>query len=157
VACSSQKAIGPLFGGVLTSVWNWRAIFWFLAIFAGLIFTLFTIFFRDTFRRERSLTYQNILKQRLRSAALPPHSYPNKSSRLRWGGLQDKSDAELEETTAKAGVEDTARECGTDSQVAITLSITDVNPLKPLLPVLRRTNNFFILLSSGLYRFIQVR
>jgi hypothetical protein len=54
----------------LTSAFNWRAIFWFLSIVSGLSLLSFVLFFRDTFRRERSLTYQNVIKQRRNVAAL---------------------------------------------------------------------------------------
>ncbi|KAG6860753.1 hypothetical protein C0995_007871 [Termitomyces sp. Mi166 len=57
-------SIGPILGGGLTTGLGWRAIFWFLSIVSGSICLSFVIFFRDTFRKERSLTYQNILKQR---------------------------------------------------------------------------------------------
>jgi len=60
-------SIGPILGGVLTTGLHWRAIFWFLAIVAGATCLCFVFFFHDTFRRERSLTYQNVLKQRLRA------------------------------------------------------------------------------------------
>ena len=57
-------SLGPILGGVLTQGFSWRATFWFLAIFSGLCFVSF-IPFKDTFRRERSLTYQAALKRRL--------------------------------------------------------------------------------------------
>lgn len=51
----------------MTSAFNWRAIFWFLVILSGLSLLSFVLFFQDTFRRERSLTYQNVIKQRCKS------------------------------------------------------------------------------------------
>jgi hypothetical protein len=54
----------------LTSTFNWRAIFWFLSIISGLSLLSFILFFRDTFRRERSLNYQTAIKQRRKVAAL---------------------------------------------------------------------------------------
>ena len=56
-------SLGPILGGALTQAFSWRATFWFLAIFVGLCFLSF-IPFRDTFRRERSLTYQAALRRR---------------------------------------------------------------------------------------------
>lgn len=50
-------AIGPMIGGLLTEAFDWRATFWFLAIFTGLCFISF-LFFQDTFRRERSSAFQ---------------------------------------------------------------------------------------------------
>ena len=54
----------------MTSAFNWRAIFWFLSIISGLSLLSFTLFFRDTFRRERSLNYQTVIRQRRKAAAL---------------------------------------------------------------------------------------
>ena len=54
----------------MTSVFNWRAIFWFLSIISGLSLLSFILFFRDTFRRERSLNYQTVIRQRRKAAAL---------------------------------------------------------------------------------------
>jgi hypothetical protein len=51
----------------LTSAFNWRAIFWFLVILSGLSLISFVLFFQDTFRRERSLTYQNVIRQRCKA------------------------------------------------------------------------------------------
>ena len=53
----------------MTSSFNWRAIFWFLSIISGLSLLSFILFFRDTFRRERSFNYQTAIKQRRKAAA----------------------------------------------------------------------------------------
>lgn len=42
-------SLGPILGGVLTQMFNWRATFWFLAIFVGVCFLLF-VPFKDTYR-----------------------------------------------------------------------------------------------------------
>ncbi|KAJ7739502.1 major facilitator superfamily domain-containing protein, partial [Mycena metata] len=62
-------SLAPIMGGVLTTGFNGRAPFWFLTICSGLSCSLIFIFFKDTFRKERSLTYQNVLKSRLKSQA----------------------------------------------------------------------------------------
>ncbi|PPQ66472.1 hypothetical protein CVT24_007046 [Panaeolus cyanescens] len=56
-------ALDPIFGGVLASAWNWRAIFWFLTILSGMTTLIFIFFFHDTFRRERSAVYQSALRK----------------------------------------------------------------------------------------------
>ncbi|KAF8817571.1 MFS general substrate transporter [Phlegmacium glaucopus] len=113
-------AVGSIFGGVLTSAFNWRAIFWFLSILSGLSLLSFVLFFPDTFRRERSLNYQNVIKQRRRAAALSEGP-----------AIDIKENKE----TALA--------------VNLDLSLADVNPLKPLGQVLRQKNNIVVLISSG--------
>ncbi|KAG2101822.1 major facilitator superfamily domain-containing protein [Suillus discolor] len=66
--------LGPLFGsiigGALTQGLIWRAVFWFLTIWGGIIFSAFLFLFKDTFQKERSMAYQNVLKRRLREQQL---------------------------------------------------------------------------------------
>ncbi|KAG1879247.1 vacuolar DHA amino acid exporter [Suillus subluteus] len=52
-------SLGPIIGGALTQGLGWRAIFWFLVIWGGMIFSAFLFLFKDTFRKERSTTYQS--------------------------------------------------------------------------------------------------
>ncbi|KAG6919645.1 hypothetical protein DXG01_003509 [Tephrocybe rancida] len=113
-------SIGPILGGGLTTGLGWRAIFWFLTIVGGSICVLFVVAFRDTFRKERSLTYQNVLRQRLHLA----HD---------------------EMRVHKPDVEKNVI-----PEVVVTLSLKDVNPFKPIVLVLRRMNNVVILFASGL-------
>ncbi|KAJ3510410.1 hypothetical protein NLJ89_g4692 [Agrocybe chaxingu] len=125
-------AIGPIFGGVLTSAWNWRAIFWFLAIVSGSILLAFALFFHDTFRFERSLTYQSLLSQRLRQRARPSSSFP--------ASVESRSRSDLEKS----------EETRSELDKTVKLSIMDVNPFKPAIKVLQRKNNNVILFASGL-------
>ncbi|KAF9468747.1 major facilitator superfamily domain-containing protein [Collybia nuda] len=110
-------SLGPILGGILTTGLNWRAIFWCCTIMSGSICLIFLFFFDDTFRRERSLTYQNVLRKRLRDGTLTPNAEKNAQ-----------------------GSFDTPP----------SLSLKDVNPIKPLWLVLRRWNNVTILSASGL-------
>ena len=43
-------AIGPILGGILTKFLGWRSIFWFLAIFAGVMLFIILCFLRETCR-----------------------------------------------------------------------------------------------------------
>lgn len=65
--------LGPIIGGVLTSAFGWRSAFWFLVIVSGLSLASFLFLFKDTFRKERSLTYQNVLRHRLKEQARKLH------------------------------------------------------------------------------------
>lgn len=144
-----NQAMGPIFGGILTTVWGWRSIFWFLAIICGTTLVSFVLFFQDTFRSERSLTYQRQLKQRQRSTASFPLSYTNRSAIFtRNSSVQTlKINADIEKAPARSGTQGSMEL--TDAPV-ITLSLRDVNPFHPIVHVLRRPNNFLILMSSGM-------
>lgn len=118
-------SLGPLLGGAVTSVWNWRATFFLLAILGGIALCSF-FFFPDTFRRERSLTYQAAKKHAV--------------ERVRWNAerraAKQTSDSEKSATPVVLD----------PSTVDVTL--LDVNPLKPIWSILKRKNNLFILLPS---------
>ncbi|KAI6114268.1 MFS general substrate transporter [Pisolithus sp. B1] len=118
-------SLGPIIGGVLTQAFSWRAVFWFLVIWGGVIFFAFLALFKDTFRKERSLTYQNVLRRRT-------------NGRKR---VSEKPSKDIEAQPPIATVED-----GKD----ITLSFADVNPFPPFFNILRRKNNVVILIPSGL-------
>ncbi|KAE9402297.1 MFS general substrate transporter [Gymnopus androsaceus JB14] len=63
-------SLGSILGGGLTTAFTWRGPFYFLAIMGGIVFMSFLLLFKDTFRLERSITYQNVLKERLRESAM---------------------------------------------------------------------------------------
>jgi len=145
-------SLGPIVGGLLTQGFNWRATFWFLAIFTGLC-TLSFVFFRDTFRRERSMTYQTVLKRVLENEAkkvaeaqaAPPESEKaaqDDGASARVGTAADQPDVEAQTVHEVSVVAPPIKE--------IRLSLKDVNPLGPMVHVLRRLNNVTILVASGL-------
>ncbi|KAF8652847.1 hypothetical protein AX16_004122 [Volvariella volvacea WC 439] len=127
-------AIGPLLGGGLTQGFNWRAIFWFLTINCGVIVLLFLFVFRDTFRKERSLTYQNIVKARMKAKA---------TGEERTGSVGSLDDDKGKVDERKGGGE--GRGSGENR-----ISIRDVNPLKIQVLILKRWNNFVVLFASSL-------
>ena len=124
-----------MLGGALTDGFNWRAIFWLLAILSGIFSAGFLFFFKDTFRRERSLTYQSVLKQRFQSACTRSSSV---DGNFMCGGTSRTEIADLEKRDPPAPV-----------LPAIELSLRDVNPFKPLITILRRWNNVVMLIASG--------
>ncbi|KAJ8597216.1 MFS general substrate transporter [Rhizopogon salebrosus TDB-379] len=124
-------SLGPIVGGALTQAFEWRAIFWFLVILGGVSVVAFLCFFKDTFRKERSVTYQNVLRGRVREQLV---SEPKDE-------LQEISekDVEAQRTVIPAS-----------AIKEVKLSITDVNPFPPYISILRRKNNLAILVASGL-------
>ncbi|KAL1727475.1 major facilitator superfamily domain-containing protein [Schizophyllum commune] len=138
-------SVASVLGGVLTSGFNWRGPFWFLAIVSGCSLLGFILFFKDTFRKERSLTYQSILKSRLREAA--------KEGRRRRRAREKGRD--LERGSGVAVIADGGAVVAALPDVKVTLR--DVNPFPGVISILRRPNNVVMLFSSGLlfsYSFI---
>ena len=140
-------SLGAILGGGLTQSLSWRAIFWFLVIWGGVVFSGFLFLFKDTFRKERSTTYQNVLKRRLqerRNAA--------ERDTTREGPVSEKETSEDENSGAQIPQRDVEAQPAIVPAPAIkeiNLSFTDVNPFPPYLWVLRRRNNLCILIPSG--------
>ncbi|EGN98142.1 hypothetical protein SERLA73DRAFT_55283 [Serpula lacrymans var. lacrymans S7.3] len=138
-------SLGPILGGALTQGFNWRAVFWFLVVWGFIILMAFLFLFKDTFRRERSLTYQHVLRMRMRERA---HEHSKRSTVTDRGHSTELDHAvpqDLEAQTKKSG--------GTPAPPALTevkLSLKDVNPFPPLWKILKRKNNISILIPSGL-------
>jgi hypothetical protein len=127
---------------VLTKAWSWRATFFFLATFGGILLLLFA-FFRDTFRPERSTSYQNALsnlrrrstkKNQIDSASQPKQPLsPNTSN--------DVEKAKPAETPVASDVK---------------LSLRDVNPIPQFIMVIKRKNNLITLVPSGAFPSLQL-
>jgi MFS family permease len=122
-------SLGPLLGGALTQVFSWRGSFWFLAAFGLLNLLSFLLFFKDTFRKERSWAYQNALR-----------NHSRKISRVIPVNAGDPCEKALPESNSQS-----------DIIFDGNISIMHVNPIRPLWLVLRRMNNLLILLASGTF------
>jgi MFS family permease len=136
-------SLGPIIGGALTQGLDWRAIFWFLVICGGVIIMVFLFLFEDTFRKERSVTYQNVLNGRVREQL---------SSEAK-DGSQKISEKDLEEDggnkTSSNDVEAQRTVIPASAIKEVKLSISDVNPFPAYISILSRKNNILILLPSG--------
>jgi MFS family permease len=128
-------SLGPILGGSLTQGFHWRAVFWFLVIFAGLNFFSFLVFFNDTFRRERSSAYQAVMKRR-------SHEHGQITGHLTVVEKQGDDWAPSKADNNHLAIE-------APPLMNIKLSLTDVNPFPPLLLILKRWNNLAILFPSG--------
>ncbi|KAJ7075653.1 vacuolar DHA amino acid exporter [Mycena belliarum] len=149
-------SLAPIMGGVLTTAFNWRAPFWFLAAVSGLSCASIFVFFRDTFRRERSLTYQGVLRSRLKAQARSASTATSATASV----MEREPPLTLPEDLEKQPVGDVEKQPLPEwsgppkPDVAATLpviklTLRDVNPYRPLREVLRRTNNLVILVASG--------
>lgn len=126
-------SLGPLIGGAATQLLSWRATFYFLCIFAGITLVSF-VFFKDTFRRQRSLSYQMALNRHLKEQEEKTRRQHGMVS----GNGKEKSPVRDVEANSQPSIND------------IRLSVRDISPFRPMAAVLRRRNNLSILLPSGM-------
>ncbi|KAJ7146019.1 major facilitator superfamily domain-containing protein [Mycena epipterygia] len=139
-------SLAPIMGGVLTTGFNWRAPFWFLAAVSGLSCLSIFVFLKDTFRRERSLTYQSVLRSRLKSRSASAATSCTVTVAEKEPPMETNGTSDLEKQEWRANSPDVVAA----ALPVIKLTLRDVNPFKPLWQVLRRTNNLVILFASGL-------
>ncbi len=149
-------SLGPIIGGALTTAFNWRAVFWFLSILAGAVFLGFLLFFKDTFRKERSATYQAVIKRRLKEQTTKKLKEVQQATQSRPQSLKEKEreagDREKKTPDTSRDVEKAVPIAEVDALVkdpTLKISMRDVNPIKPLWLVLRRWNNAIMLFASG--------
>ncbi|KAJ7938304.1 vacuolar DHA amino acid exporter [Mycena leptocephala] len=131
-------SLAPIMGGALTTVFNWRAPFWFLAVVSGLSCTSILLFLKDTFRKERSLAYQSVLKSRLKSRVVSLDTICTVT-------VVEKEPPVPAEPSLPVDLEKQRL-----NLPVIKLTLRDVNPFTPLWLILRRINNLVILFASGL-------
>ena len=143
-------SIGPILGGGLTQGLSWRAVFWFLAIWGGIIFLAFLFLFKDTFRKERSLTYQNVVKRRVQERMLAQEKHPTRGE-LPISEKKTSEDGASGEQPPQVDVEAHPVDVPALAIKEVKLSIADVNPIPPYLRILSRKNNLGVLISSGRY------
>ncbi|KAG1815121.1 MFS general substrate transporter [Suillus subaureus] len=135
-------SLGPIFGGALTQALSWRAVFWFLVVWGGMIFLAFIFLFKDTFRKERSATYQNALNSRLQKQQ---SSKAKDESRI-----ISKSEVSGENQTTSKDIEAQQTILPAPAIKDVKLSMADVNPFPAYFSIVSRKNNLFILIVSGL-------
>ncbi|KIK42718.1 hypothetical protein CY34DRAFT_757045 [Suillus luteus UH-Slu-Lm8-n1] len=143
-------ALGPILGGSLSQAFNWRASFYFLLISEVIIFLSFLILFKDTYRRERSLTYCSALQRLLNSK----EAIPSSNGSIITGHESDKGQTDakdVEKQLQTPNVPDNASVVtSTPGLDNVRLSIRDINPFPPYFQILSRKNNVVILIANGL-------
>jgi hypothetical protein len=112
----------------------------------------FVFLFKDTFRRERSLTYQSVLKRvRKEREQRWLADASHRSSQHTLGTVRAEPDTPLPVAGTADPEKADAVAAGTAPPVGdVKLSITEVNPFPPLWHILRRLNNLVTLTGSGL-------
>lgn len=138
--------IGPFLGGVLAQTLGWRAVFWFSLISGGTVLVSLFIFFKDTFRKERSLSCQNVLRKRLEGIQLCADTQTRINTVEPSTNISQQIPSQNTIKGLEAGITMPGA-LGTLND--ITLSFRDVNPFPPMILVLKRWNNNAILLASG--------
>ncbi|THU95076.1 MFS general substrate transporter, partial [Dendrothele bispora CBS 962.96] len=143
IASLVGPSAGTFLGGVLTSAFGWRGPFYFLAIISGVVLLTFILFFKDTFRRERSYTYQSILKKRLADRAIAKKLPSTEDITPAAIVAPENPGADIEkQVITRSQVSNVAKD--------IKVSVMDVNPIKPMATVVKRPHNLVILLASSL-------
>lgn len=136
-------SLGPFLGGGFAQAFGWRAVFWFAVISGAVVLVSLFVFFKDSFRKERSLTYQNVVRRRLKESQLCTVITDSVES------SSDKSQA-MPSEKAIQGLEAGTNTISPSHTVDdVTLSFKDVNPFPPMILVLKRPNNNAVLLASG--------
>ncbi|KAG2049045.1 vacuolar DHA amino acid exporter [Suillus hirtellus] len=143
-------ALGPILGGSLSQAFGWRASFYFLLICGGIIFLSFLILFKDTHRRERSLTYRSALR-RLHTSREPVQSSSKSTITAHESSKDQTSVRDTEKQLQRLDVpNDTSVVVLTLGLDDIRLSIKDIDPFRPYFRILSRKNNVLILTANGL-------
>ncbi|KII86599.1 hypothetical protein PLICRDRAFT_43233 [Plicaturopsis crispa FD-325 SS-3] len=179
MAPSLGPAVGPALAGVLTNAFNWSASYWLLVGFGGVVLLTVLLFYKETYRHERSLPYRSALhRQRntVRTLRRPTISGPTHFLDLdvvtQGPQLIGSSSAARPEVRRMRSM-DTERESKFDASslgapsmlditamgrlipaaptpVKIELRARDINPFTHLWRVLRHWKNLTVLVESGL-------
>ncbi|KAL7009568.1 hypothetical protein EMMF5_000475 [Cystobasidiomycetes sp. EMM_F5] len=162
-------SLGTLLGGALTlTPAGWRASFWFLVAYGASTF-VWTLFFKDTFRKERSLAWTKAMrraqdaakaKDAARKAQNGSHS-PVRSIRMPWSHSRPTSrpdsptdtpvQAELPTPSpfdGGRGLKKVVTESG--EEVPVKVHLADINPLSAVGVILRQPANSLAIVASGL-------
>ncbi|KAF9478176.1 MFS general substrate transporter [Pholiota conissans] len=127
-------SLGPIIGGALAQAFSWRAIFYFLAIFGGVSLLSF-LFFKDTFRRERSLSYQAALRQ---------------ATEARRTSSDDVETLTISVSAEKKELDSVTPDPERQSQAPLKIGLRHMQVVTPTLLVFKRINNVCVLTASGL-------
>jgi MFS family permease len=146
IAPSLGPALGPIFGGSLTTGFDWRAVFYFMGIISGTSLALFVIFFKDTFRRERSVSYQRAVKKRLAEREAERLESASQNTVINSPSVNEKSRG----TGGATGETDVEAQPPASEFQEVKLTFRDISPFEPIWLVIKRKNNLFTLTCSGM-------
>jgi MFS family permease len=125
-------SLGILLGGVLAQIWGWRSTFYFMVLIGGVVLVALCLF-RDTFRKERSLTYR----------AAKEHALKRQQAKEKRRELASGEVGAAEKIIGSKG------ESHVSDVDRVKVRITDLNVVRPILAVLKRKNNLTIYFASG--------
>ena len=158
-------SLGPLVGGIITRIFSWRATFYFLAIFGGASLVTFA-FFKDTFRRERSLAYQAALRKakletESATATTSVGSTPASDGDTRHvkeetgvGSITSSIPQSTERTLVRADLESQSRRASAGQSREPKVGLRHMQTFQPMTLVIRRPNNLCVLGASGLSKYL---
>ena len=165
--------MSPLIGGALTTGLGWRSTLYFTAIFTGVCALAFFLF-EDTFRRERSAVYVDAVRRRRKErerrergtasdASTVTEEGRGKDTQGAVGAGSHEKGQSSSGSVRSLGIEESPRmDSAPPSALGkadvtrkeiqeIRLTLLDVNPVGPLILVLRRWNNIVIVTASGVF------
>lgn len=142
-------ALGPIIGGCLAQAFGWPASFYFLAACGGIILGAFVFLFKDTFRIERSLTYQAALRRR-KSATGNLKSVVDSTVAESKAVTEEKQASSKNMPPQPSSIENGTAIIKVESGLSdVRLSFSDINPFPPFWMIMKRRNNIAILLANG--------
>lgn len=162
-------ALGPILGGALTTVSDWRSTFYFLLGYGAICFVLM-IFMPNTFRKERSLAWRKAMERARQhdreerakaKAALPDFGEPTIYSSVQTQGNEGKLQGRTRfdgavpkgaETSNPpfSGLGKTRTGTIKSTEVKVKIHIRDINPFGATFSILRSPANTLVLIYSGL-------
>ncbi|GAA5964081.1 hypothetical protein JCM3765_000895 [Sporobolomyces pararoseus] len=156
-------ALGPILGGALTTVSDWRSAFYFLIGYGAICFVLMC-FIPNTFRKERSLAWRKAMErakqedliQRAKARnALPKSSTRPISPKIEGQPRFDMKENKKERERGKPRFENLGKvKTGTNTiksgDVKVKIHLRDINPFGATFSILRSPANALVLIYSAL-------
>ncbi|KAG6377212.1 major facilitator superfamily domain-containing protein [Boletus reticuloceps] len=127
-------ALGPIIGASLSEAFGWAAGFYFLGASGGVLLGAFIFLFKDTFRIERSLTYQAALRRRT----------------ITTRDFKPKTDFTIAEGNTGTEEKQTSGKKGSPQPGSIEDGTVVIKVESGLNDVVRERHNLAILLANGL-------
>jgi MFS family permease len=147
------QSLGPLFGGALaTTEPGWRSAFYFLVGF-GTLCLVFLSFLPETYRKERSNAWRAAAKRAVRESekrkvkddekAVDEENKKNEEETRIGEHHNDSESIQLARKSTMVSIEDLRN-------AKVQFHFQEINPLRTIGPVLRKSSNLLVISFSGI-------